>query len=471
MTEEKSIQILEFKGKKEHWPAWSLNFLMKAKIKGYKEVLEGKKTVPKSSSTVLSNEEEEVAKLNEVGYADLVLSINAESPAGKVAFQIVKNCMSSEYPNGNCADAWRRLCKKYEPDSVPSMLRLKKQFNMSKLSNGGDPDEWITFLEDIKGRLEDMNSPISESDFLIHVLNNLTEEYDIEVSLLEKRLGNKDEPLTIDEVRADLSLRYEKINKKDDKDEEVHKESGNGDKALGTYEKKFKGRCNYCGIHGHKLINCKSRKKEEVGTQNKHKTHENFKENKSFTRFNGKCNNCGKVGHKEAECWSKKKTSSDSAEVALMASDDYFLAANELSVDKCIWIGDTGASCHFTNEEEGLYDVEEIKDEIQIGKGSMIATKKGKLKVNIKQPNGTTVCGVMSPVKYCKDLKFKLFSISMSMDKGFKLGNNGRKIFVEKPGVRVSFDRIFETSSGYVAGAELSIVKDIAGFETSMTSS
>ena len=82
-----------------------------------------------------------------------------------------------------------------------------------------------------------------------------------------------------------------------------------------------------------------------------------------------------------------------------MASDDYVLAANELSVDKCIWIGDTGASCHFKNEEEGLYDVEEIKDEIQIGKGSMIATKKGKLKVNIKQPDGTTVCGVMSPVK------------------------------------------------------------------------
>ena len=77
-----------------------------------------------------------------------------------MAFQIVKNCMSSEYTNGNCADAWRRLCKKYEPDSAPSMLRLKKQFNMSKLSNGEDPDEWITFLKDIKGRLEDMNSPI-----------------------------------------------------------------------------------------------------------------------------------------------------------------------------------------------------------------------------------------------------------------------------------------------------------------------
>ena len=122
-----------------------------------------------------------------------------------------------------------------------------------------------------------MNSPISESDFLIHLLNELTEEYVIEVSLLEKRLGNKDEPLTIDEVWEDLSLRYEKINKKDDKDEEVNKESGHGDKALGTYEKKFKGRCNYCGIHGHKSINCKSRKKEEVGTQNKHKTHENFK--------------------------------------------------------------------------------------------------------------------------------------------------------------------------------------------------
>jgi hypothetical protein len=35
---------------------------------------------------------------------------------------------------------------------------------------------------------------------MIHVLNNLPDEYDLQLGLLEKRIGDKDKPLTVEEI-------------------------------------------------------------------------------------------------------------------------------------------------------------------------------------------------------------------------------------------------------------------------------
>jgi hypothetical protein len=49
------------------------------------------------------------------------------------------------------------------------------------------------------------------------VLNNLSTEYDLQLALLEERIGDKDKPLTIEEIRAELSLRFERLNMKSTK--------------------------------------------------------------------------------------------------------------------------------------------------------------------------------------------------------------------------------------------------------------
>jgi hypothetical protein len=36
------------------------------------------------------------------------------------------------------------------------------------------------------------------------------------------------------------------------------------------------------------------------------------------------------------------------------------------------WIGDTGASCHLTNSDDGMYDVEVIKSPIKIENGKIL---------------------------------------------------------------------------------------------------
>jgi hypothetical protein len=56
--------------------------------------------------------------------------------------------------------------------------------------------------------------------------------------------------------------------------------------------------------------------------------------------------------------------------------------------DHEIWIGDSGASCHHYNNDDGFNDDTEIFEEITAGNGNlMIAEEKGKLRCEILQKN------------------------------------------------------------------------------------
>jgi hypothetical protein len=70
-------------------------------------------------------------------------------------------------------------------------------------------------------KLDELGSSISENQFILHILNNITANYDLQLAMMEKRINDKINPLTIDEIRADLNLRFERLNeKKDDNDNE-----------------------------------------------------------------------------------------------------------------------------------------------------------------------------------------------------------------------------------------------------------
>ena len=65
---------------------------------------------------------------------------------------------------------------------------------------------------------------VSNKDFMIHVLNNLSEEYDIILNGLENHLtATGDDALTVDSIRKKLNHRFEKIkSKKEVKIEKKH---------------------------------------------------------------------------------------------------------------------------------------------------------------------------------------------------------------------------------------------------------
>ena len=116
----------------------------------------------------------------------MVLSIDTSSGDGRVAFQSVSCCKNDDYKNGNAADAWARLTAKYVPNIAPIKLELKSEFQHSKLWDATQgPDTWISDLESLRAQLKEIKLDILDEDFMIHVLNGLPAEYEVQISKLE----------------------------------------------------------------------------------------------------------------------------------------------------------------------------------------------------------------------------------------------------------------------------------------------
>jgi len=89
-----------------------------------------------------------------------------------------------------------------------------------------------------------------------------------------------------------------------------------------------------------------------------------------------------------------------------------------------------------------------------VGDGtSILAEKIGDKNIIILQEDGEEREGVLRGCKYVLKLgPFSLFSLTNSIDKGFKLGNEGKNITIGKGNFKLKFDRIINTKSGYVCG-------------------
>ena len=293
-TELKTIRVLEFSGRISEWEGWSEKFLARAKRKGYKKLLQGKEEVPKENEIGSDSAKKKLAELNEEAFEDIILSINHTSKQGKVTFSLVKNCKTSEYPEGNCKLAWDRLVAKYTPKTAPSLLKLKKKFANSKLESiDVYPNEWITKLESLQNDMDNicLSTKMSDQDFLIHILNNLPEEYDVVLDGLESRLmldESDKNKLTIKDVQDKLNNRYERLNERDKHIEEI---------AMYT-KTQYKGLCTKCGKYGHKGIQCPDEKQ---------------------------CWKCGEKGHMVKDCKKREDKKANNAIEYESDDDDYSL--------------------------------------------------------------------------------------------------------------------------------------------------
>jgi hypothetical protein len=115
------------------------------------------------------------------------------------------------------------------------------------LKKGKDLETWITELEDLHVRLEAMDSSISENQFIIHILNNLTPNHELQIAMMEGRVGDLEKSLAIEEIRGELCLRYERLNIKSSNNRE-----GGVFEETALFRGQFKGKCRNCGQVGHK---------------------------------------------------------------------------------------------------------------------------------------------------------------------------------------------------------------------------
>ena len=107
---------------------------------------------------------------------------------------------------------WDRLVGKYTPHTALSLLKLKSEFHNSKL-------ELIEKIQTIgswiwKSLKFGLKGNVNDEDFLIHVLNNLPNEYDVILDGFENHVTlSGDDSLTIEVICEKFKHWYEKIKK------------------------------------------------------------------------------------------------------------------------------------------------------------------------------------------------------------------------------------------------------------------
>jgi hypothetical protein len=97
-----------------------------------------------------------------------------------------------------------------------------------------------------------MGSVVTKKLFIVHIVNNLTLEYDVVIVLNHSRIDVATDMLMIDSLRELLTLIMV------DQESGGKKGKGNGtteDTALSAGGK-FKGKCRPCGKYGHKIGDC-----------------------------------------------------------------------------------------------------------------------------------------------------------------------------------------------------------------------
>jgi hypothetical protein len=99
--------------------------------------------------------------------------------------------------------------------------------------------------------------------------------------LMEKRIGNKYNPLTIDEIREKLSLIYERLSLVAETTNDIDLTE---EKALFTNQ--FKVKCQICEKMGDKATDCKARRAQQTRVETQ-----------------AICNYCKKPGNYKADCF------------------------------------------------------------------------------------------------------------------------------------------------------------------------
>ena len=178
---ETSIRVVLFSGDKRDWITWEEKYLARASRKGFKKLLtQDTIVIPKSTvdESALSDEQKEMKALNEKAYSDLILSMDDSKTSGRVAFNLVKSTKSKEYEDGHARLAWGKLQGKYAPKTAPTMTKLSEMYQCARLREGKDPAVYITYLEDLRNRLDEMEWKVTDTQFFVKILNSLTDEYE-----------------------------------------------------------------------------------------------------------------------------------------------------------------------------------------------------------------------------------------------------------------------------------------------------
>ena len=155
---------------------------------------------------------ENLHKLNEDAYEDLILSINREIEVGRFVFQLVHGSITDALSDGDSKEAWARLTGKFEAHTAPSRLLLKSKINSLRLKYKQDPEMFISVLGDLVLQYNQAGGNWSDEDTLERICGNLPSVYEVVIQPIEKKIVVSTNSLTEKELREELNSKYQKLN-------------------------------------------------------------------------------------------------------------------------------------------------------------------------------------------------------------------------------------------------------------------
>ena len=465
VKEDKSIRTIPFSGKKQDYIIWRARFLSYYQIKGCKQVLLGKITVPKSSITLLkgTDDEELLARhANAVAYSMLNMAVS-----DAVSFGAVYNAQTADLPDGDAAIALANLDKIFKSKSSAKKHELEQKFNECKLiRDEKNPDEFFAELDKIRLQLQiDYDLKTYDDDKVkSHILYNIKPRmYDTVLHVIKRDI-DMGTSITLENLKEDLRRVYAQryVEYKD----RIHAESvlyvnANYNKGKNfKFKKTFKGDCRICGKKGHKAADCweqeKNKDKRPANYQAKSESAYNVADQKKH------CNYCGKDNHNIEQCFKKQRDdknktgahNKETTEMVIMAAEDI-----EENISKHIFIADSGATSHMRNSLHGMYELKDLEIEEKVGnKATMKSQKIGKFRGLVTQVNGTTSEIIMTDVLYVPQLWVNLLSITKAISyPKVQLNGNEYNLSLKFENDTITFDQKLENGSrtGWLLGVEI----------------
>ena len=112
------------------------------------------------------------------------------------------------------------------------------------------------------------------------------------------------------------------------------------------------------------------------------------------------------------------------------------------NMDTSLWLGDTGASCHMTNNLEGMFNRTKVDSGIVFGNGQRLKAEYiGDKRGLVVQKDGSKAPILMRNVKYVPQLYCNLFSITAALGEGCKLAGDIKSLTLMKKDKIYVFDR------------------------------
>ena len=98
-----------------------------------------------------------------------------------------------------------------------------------------------------------------------------------------------------------------------------------------------------------------------------------------------------------------------------------------------MWIGDSGATVHITNDDTGMFNIKKCNFNITVGNQETTkCAKMGDINLKLKNSTGTTVPVTLSNVRYVPTFIGNLFSIPTAMSNGAEIRFVNNKMEVKK---------------------------------------